>query len=222
MLGASWLESIPLLLDREIEPDEPSIELGCPSWCKNACLAACPTGALYAPKKMNPPKCIAYNTYYGSGITPLELREPMGAWVYGCDRCQNVCPRNSAWLAALLSPNEKAFAKVPDFEPVKLLHMDRSYFEQKIWPHMFYMSADEIWRWKMNTARSLGNTRDENFVPELVRAFGENSDERVRSMCAWALGRIGGKRAKKALEGFRGGSGECVNEEVEYALNLSA
>lgn len=63
---------------------------------------------------------------------------------------------------------------------------------------------------------------DEGFVPELVRAFDENSDERVKSMCAWALGRIGGKAAKKALEGFRGKSGECVNDEVEYALTLCA
>ncbi len=30
MKGASWLESIPLIIDAEIEPDEPTIELGCP------------------------------------------------------------------------------------------------------------------------------------------------------------------------------------------------
>jgi len=51
MRGASWLESIPIILDAEIEPDEPSIEFGCPEWCKKPCQAACPTGALYADGK---------------------------------------------------------------------------------------------------------------------------------------------------------------------------
>ena len=105
MRGASWLESIPFILDADLEPDKPSIELGCPKWCKNACIAACPTGALYAPKKMNPLRCIAFNSYYTNGITPLELREPMGTWVYGCDRCQEVCQRNQPWLNQALPEN---------------------------------------------------------------------------------------------------------------------
>jgi epoxyqueuosine reductase len=94
MRGASWLESIPILLDADIEHDEPSIEFGCPDWCQNACQAACPTGALYDDGKMNPRLCIAYNSYYGKSLTPRNLREQMGTWIYGCDRCQEVCPRN--------------------------------------------------------------------------------------------------------------------------------
>ena len=219
---SSWVLPIAVVIDAELAPGEPTLKVGCPDFCKSACIAACPTGALKGPRKIDPRRCVSYLTYFGQGLTPREFREGMGLFIYGCDRCQNVCPRNSAWLASDLLPNEKVFAKAPDFDPVKLLRMDRSYFEQKIWPHMFYMSADEIWRWKMNTARSLGNTRDDVYVPELVRAFGENSDDRVRSMCAWALGRIGGKAAKKALEVFRGKSGECVNDEVDYALTLCA
>jgi epoxyqueuosine reductase len=38
--------------------------------------------------------------------------------------------------------------------------MDKPYFEARIWPHMFYMSYDDIWRWKMNVARVMGNTLD--------------------------------------------------------------
>jgi len=124
MLGASWLESIPLLLDAEIEPDEPSVELGCPSWCKNACIAACPTGALYSPKKMNPRRCIAYQSYYSSGITPLELREPMGTWVYGCDRCQEVCPAYNT--GKLLSPAAlETLAIIAYKQPITRLEIDQ-------------------------------------------------------------------------------------------------
>jgi len=61
------------------------------------------------------------------------------------------------------------------------------------------MSADEIWRWKMNVARVMGNSHDSFFIPHLEKAFFENSDERVKGMAAWALGCIGGSRALKVL-----------------------
>ena len=49
MLGASWLMSAPLLIDAEVPPDAPSIEVDCPSWCRNVCIAACPTRATTSP-----------------------------------------------------------------------------------------------------------------------------------------------------------------------------
>jgi epoxyqueuosine reductase len=217
---SSFVLPIAVVVDAEFPPDEPTLEVGCPDWCKNACLVACPTGALKGPRKIDPLLCVSFLTYYGTGITPRELRVPMGLYVYGCDRCQNVCPRNAAWLAADLPPNERVEKKAPDFNLRKLLHMDRPYFEQRIWPHMFYMSGDDLWRWKMNVARSMGNTLDEAYVPDLARAFWENSDERVQGMCAWALGRIGGPAARAELERMRAKASGAVAEEVEFALGL--
>jgi hypothetical protein len=54
----------------------------------------------------------------------------------------------------------------------------------------------------------------------LIRAYGENTDERVLSMCAWSLGRVGGGQARQALESYRGGSPGQVAEEVERALEM--
>ncbi len=216
---SSWNLPIALIIDREFEPDEPSIEMGCPSWCRNACISACPTRALTGPCRIDPRRCVSYLTYYGDELTPRELREPMGLYVYGCDQCQNVCPRNHPWLASDLPLNRKVVVKAPDFELTKLLHMDREYYEKKIWPHMFYISPENIWKWKMNVARVMGNTLDPLSVPELVRAFRENDDERVRGMCAWALGRIGGEEARSALKDFLKESMGSVREEIELALN---
>ncbi len=111
---------------------------------------------------------------------------------------------------------------VEDFRLVNLLHMDKACFTAKIWPHMFYMSDADLWRWKMNVARAMGNTLDEAYIPELVRAFSENGDERTSAMIAWALGRIGGSRARQALEAFLPGSAGLLREEIAAALEGGA
>lgn len=219
--GGSWVLPIAVVVDRAFPPDEPTLEIGCPDWCRNACLAACPTGALKGPRKLDPRRCISYLTYFGSGLTPRELRAPMGLNVYGCDRCQNVCPRNAPWLARELKMNEKAAGMVEDFRLEKLLRMDKAWFTEKIWPHMFYMSDADLWRWKMNAARAMGNSLDDAYVPELADAFRREEDERVKAMVAWALGRIGSPAAKQALEAVLPGSVGPVREEITAAMEMS-
>jgi epoxyqueuosine reductase len=169
---------------------------------------------------MNPRRCISYLTYYAQGLTPRELREPMGTWVYGCDVCQEVCPRNDAWLAQELPPNERAARKAPDFDLSHILSMDLTYYRTRVWPHMFYMSSTETWRWKMNAARAMGNSLDPRYLPELSAAYAENEDERVRGMCAWAMGRIGGAEGRAALEHTLPGAEGVVRQEVMDALEM--
>ncbi|MGA9111134.1 MAG: epoxyqueuosine reductase [Smithella sp.] len=215
---SSFVFPIAIVVDHELAADEPDIAVGCPDWCRNACVAACPTRALKGDGKIDPRRCISFLTYYGEGITPLKLREPMGMYVYGCDRCQNVCPRNINRITEEKPLNPRVLAKSADFDLSRLLHMDKSYFEQKIWPHMFYMSADDIWRWKMNVARAMGNSLNPVYVADLIRAFKENSDERVNSMIAWALGRIGNLEAMAALQEFFKDSKGIVKEEIQQAI----
>ncbi|MHC4281928.1 MAG: 4Fe-4S double cluster binding domain-containing protein [Planctomycetota bacterium] len=57
------------------------------------CLKACPTGALYAPYKVNPKLCINPLTRKQEYIQP-QLRLKMQNWICGCDICQEVCPAN--------------------------------------------------------------------------------------------------------------------------------
>jgi epoxyqueuosine reductase len=217
MKKSSWLESIPLLLDAPLEPDEPSVKLGCPPRCEGDCLKACPTGALYAPLKMNPQRCIALQTYYGPALTPSDLREPMGTWVYGCDRCQEACPRNRPWLKQILPGNEPLEARAPDFDLKTLLTMSQSHYEERVWPQFFYISRQRIDRWQTNAARALGNLGDPESVPLLAEELRENPHENVRAMCAWALGRLGGGVARRALDRLGSDASEVVRGEIREA-----
>jgi epoxyqueuosine reductase len=217
---SSWNLPIAVVVDREFSPGQPTLQTDCPDWCRNACISACPTRALKGNTRIDPGKCISYLSYFGEGITPVELREPMGMYVYGCDRCQNVCPRNQAWLAKALPANERVAEKAGDFDLKDLLHMDKPYFENKIWPHMFYMSYRDIWRWKMNVARVMGNTGDQMYIPHLVRAFHENTDDRVRGMALWALGRIGAKKILKDIQNENRTLSDQVAQELKLALYI--
>ena len=80
------------------------------------------------------------------------------------------------------------------------------------------MSDNDIWRWKMNVARAMGNSLDAEHVPDLIRAFGDNEDERVLGMIAWALGRIGGGKARSALSGFLTSNDGSTRTEILQAL----
>ncbi|HQP31430.1 MAG TPA: 4Fe-4S double cluster binding domain-containing protein [Deltaproteobacteria bacterium] len=216
--GSSWVLPITVVVDRAFEADEATIGMGCPTWCRGACVAACPTQALKGGGRIDPRRCISYLSYFGQGLTPLKLRAPMGLYVYGCDRCQLVCPRNAPWLARNLPVNQRVAAMAPDFDLARLLRMDVDYFQERIWPHMFYMGTRDMWRWRMNAARAMGNTLDPAYIPELAQAFAAEKDERVQAMIAWALGRIGGNEALSALQGLGPGVSETVSREINQAL----
>ena len=215
---SSWIVITCIVVDQVFSPDTPTIEVTCPVWCRNACMAACPTRAIKGPNRLDPSRCISFLSYFARDITPVELREPMGLWVFGCDRCQNVCPRNAPALARELPANPRVAMKTQDFKLKKLLCMDKHYCETRIRPHMFYISAKNIWLWKMNVARVMGNSLNQAYVPELIRAFQENEDERIKGMIAWSLGKLGGNKAQSALREFLPESSGLVRQELNDAL----
>ena len=214
---SSWVVNEPYLVDRELEPDQPTLKLGCPDHCQE-CFKACPTGALYAPLKMDPRKCIAYLSYFQDGEIPLDLRSKMGTWVYGCDRCQEACPRNKKWLERPKPMDGALLARAEHFQPSSLLSMSQAGYEQRVWPMLYYIRKKNRKLWQRNAAIALGNEGNPDSVPALISAL-EDPEPLVRSHAAWALGKIGGTKAKAALEKKRDLEPDpAVRGEMEGAL----
>jgi len=86
----SWFVLGSVVTDAPLSPGRPIVEScgGC-----RRCLRACPTGALVSPGVLDARRCLAW-LLQAPGIFPFEHRVALGARVYGCDDCQEVCPPN--------------------------------------------------------------------------------------------------------------------------------
>jgi len=82
-----------LVLTTELDNDKPLAEEFCGT-CR-LCIEQCPTNAINENRTIDARKCIANLTIENRGPIPEEILPQIGARVYGCDRCQDVCPWNS-------------------------------------------------------------------------------------------------------------------------------
>jgi epoxyqueuosine reductase len=81
-----------LIMDLDLDYDPPFTEEYCGE-CR-LCIDSCPTGAINDNGTIDARKCIANVTIERRGPIPVDLVPHLGKRVYGCDKCQEVCPWN--------------------------------------------------------------------------------------------------------------------------------
>jgi epoxyqueuosine reductase len=219
----SFVVITPFLIDKELEYDRSTMEVKCPPKC-TACIDACPTGAILEPLKMNPLRCIAFNTFTTqdgrpgiSSCIPADIREKMGGWIHGCDLCQEACPRKHKKLTATLPPDEFLTKIAQDFSLPKLLKLSDEFYARTVHPLMYNYIGEKKY-FQRNAAIAMGNSGDLSYVPDLGEALQE-AEGMIRSHAAWALGKIGGGQAKAILEAaLTRETIESTRKEISAAL----
>jgi len=204
-----------ILLDVEIEPDTPLDHDYCGS-C-HRCIDACPTRCILPDRTIDAGRCISYLTIENKGEIPLDLRPQMGNWIFGCDVCQQVCPWNLRFAG---TPPDAALAprtNIPTPNLADEIGLTPEGFNRKF-------KGSPIQRphrrgYLRNVAVAMGNLADPALVPPLARALEDDAEALVRGHAAWALGRIGNRPGRDALDrALRRETDESVRGEIRRAL----
>lgn len=188
----SWVFLGEMITDIPFPPDTPVLD-DCGD-C-SLCIDACPTEALVGPGELDATRCVSFITQT-KGFIDDAMKRKIGNRLYGCDTCQVVCPKNKG-----LNWTHHAELQ-PDPEQVKpllspLLTMTNREFRVR------FGNSAAAWRGRKpiqrNAIIAIGHFRDASAVPQLIELM---RDERpvIRGTAAWALGRIGGEEAAKAIE----------------------
>ncbi len=92
-----------ILLDKEFDYDEAEDKDHCQG-CRK-CIDECPVGAINDNRTVDARLCLANLTMGKRGPLPGEILPYSGRRIYGCDKCQEVCPWN----------NRIPVSRVPEF-----------------------------------------------------------------------------------------------------------
>jgi epoxyqueuosine reductase len=137
-------------------------------------------------------KCISYLTIELKDEIPVELREPMGELIYGCDICLEVCPWNVTFARELKVPAfaPRAVLASNDARTIAraLLALSKEEFSEAF--RGSPMKRAKMLGLKRNAAVLLGNVGIAEDIELLSRAL-DDDEPLVREHAAWALARFG-------------------------------
>ncbi len=184
-----WLLLGSVVTDAQLPVTEPMVR-DCGS-C-DACIPACPTGAIVAPGILDASLCIAHWTQMAGSI-PRNLRRAMGDRVYGCDDCLDVCPPGIKRI-----PTERK--QIGRVELLELLAAPDNVLRDR-YPHLYLPRRDPRFL-RRNAIVALGNSVADGIAADaaggsdiqrtiqVLAGYLGDPDHLYRLHAAWALGRI--------------------------------
>lgn len=181
-----WFVVGSVVTDAEIRPDPP-MKRNCGT-C-DACLPACPTGALVAPGVLDARRCLAALAQ-APGIIPREWRAAMGDRIYGCDDCLEACPPGQR--LAIASTEERGSVDLR----WALTAADDTLLSR--FGH-FYLPRRSPRYLRRNVLVAMGNDGSPDLVEAVARHVG-HPDWLLRAHAVWALARLGGPAVRSVLD----------------------
>lgn len=176
MLGA-------LLTSLDLIPSQP-LEVDHCGTC-TACIDACPTHAIEAPRLLNANKCISYLTIESRSAVPDEFKSAMGHWLFGCDVCQEVCPWNRfANRGPLGLASDQNWISL---DAVRILELPEECL--RYWIKTKALNRTKPDSLRRNAAVVLGNSGDSTAIPALLRLL-NHPHEPLRDAAEWAIAEI--------------------------------
>jgi len=187
----TWFFLAEILTTLEFEADAPMAD-HCGKCTR--CIAACPTGAITAPRQLDARRCVSYLTIENKGSIPEEFRAAIGDRIYGCDDCLTACP----WNRFAHASRESTFAAreyVHGWSLRDFLGLDDDAFRQ-----LFRKSP--IKRIKRrgflrNVCVALGNIGTREDLPALEKAA-HDPEPLIAEHAQWAIERIGARVVAQA------------------------
>jgi epoxyqueuosine reductase len=177
----------------------------------DACIPACPTGAIVAPGVLDARRCLAA-IFQSRGPIPVAVRESAGVRVYGCDDCLTACPPGHQALQTLGASSPPDGAEL----------LARSDAELDATFAHWYVPGRSMRFIRRNAIVAVGNGGSANDLGLLGGYLG-HPDALLRGHAAWAIGRIGGELAEGMLDvAARGESDATVSREIALAREMAA
>ncbi len=188
----TWTYLGEMLVSIPFEPDDPLLDS-----CGDCtiCVDRCPTGALVGDGQLNSQKCISFLTQT-KGYLPDEYRYKIGNRLYGCDTCQQVCPKNRG----INTEHDDIVLEPEILKPrlIPLLQMSNKEFKNT------YGHLAGAWRGKKpiqrNAIVALAHFNETSAIPELKEVALNDPRPMIRGTAYWAIGQIAGEDERTFIE----------------------
>ncbi len=202
----TWTYLGEMLVNIPFPPDDPIMES-----CGDCtiCVDRCPTGALVGDGQLNSQKCISFLTQT-KGYLPDEYRYKIGNRLYGCDTCQQVCPKNRG-----INIEQDDIILEPEILKPRLVPLLK--MNNKTFKNTFGHLAG-AWRGKKpiqrNAIIALAHFKEEDAIPDLKEVAENDPRPLIRATAFWAIGQIQGDLAKSYIMAHY----ENEDEEVQVEM----
>lgn len=206
----TWTYLGEMLVSIPFEPDDPLLDS-----CGDCtiCVDRCPTGALVGNGQLNSQKCISFLTQT-KGYLPDEYRYKIGNRLYGCDTCQQVCPKNRG----INTEHDDIVLEPEILKPrlIPLLQMSNKEFKNT------YGHLAGAWRGKKpiqrNAIIALAHFNETAALPELKEVALNDPRPMIRATAYWAIGQIAGEDERDFIEAHLADELDEVQEEMLKGL----